>query len=749
MDKNWFSRHIRQVHVDFHMPEFPYDAIKGFNAKEFVAEFVRAKVNVVGIFTKCHFGNAFYDNSVGHKHSGLKEDFFGEVLEEAHKHGIKVIAYYSLGTDAYAVEHNPDWYQIDKDGNKRGGKGNVWELPCINSPYREELVIPQIKEITEKYPMDGYLLDIPYFWDHHCFCSYCKKKFAEEYGRELTPELYATDRQTVVQFSKQSAARCMQEIYDVVKSIRPEVLVNCNGAWKMGEPADINATSDYGLWESQPASGTFLCHSIRSRFVRNLPVPVQIMTVRFTEGWGLMSCKTAEQLKYEFAAIMANGGIINVGDQVLPSGKLQSGVYDVIGEAFAFVEQREELCIGAQSSKHAALIGGYTENWYFEQGDSATLGAAKMLIEGHHQFDIFYNDDFPDLSAYKVVVLPETVRLSERSAERIAEFVRGGGLLLAAGNATLSAGRGGAAFGGGHAGPGGAGVTSQAGASAVMGLSGASGAAGSSLGTADSLAARSAAANSGELGTSGGPGVQGTPGAPLPSPANFLLAEVLGVNYLDRTPYPFAYMTEHDELWQGTAAIPQLVEAPFLKVKPSTAETLSSVQWPLTVPAPQRAFRHPIPPAGRISDFPAITVNRYGSGTALYIAAPIFTAFWDNNHFWLRRIVDNLLNKYDTGKLFSMEAPVTVEANMMERDGVRFLHLINFQNGHSGNRKKSFYDPIESITPVHDIKVTLYDTNVTSVVLQPEGHPLDVKRDGQAVKVVVPKLHIHNVLEIR
>ncbi len=670
---HWFTSHIRQVHVDFHMPEFPQDAIKAFNAKEFVAEFVRAKVNVIGVFTKCHFGNAFYDNTVGHKHSGLKEDFFGEVLEEARKHGIKVIAYYSLGTDAYAVEHNPDWYQIDEKGQPRGGKGTVWELPCINSPYREELVLPQVREITEKYAMDGYLFDIPYLFGHYCFCPYCKKKFREETGLELTLERLEADRAAVMRFGINSAARCMQEIYDLIKSIRPEVLVNCNGAWKMGEPPEINATSDYGLWESQPASGTFLCHSFRSRFVRNLPVPVQIMTVRFTEGWGLMSCKTAEQLKYETAAIMANGGIINIGDQVLPDGTLQSGVYDVIGEVFSFVEEREQACIEAASVKHMALIGHFPGNWYYEPPDAATLGAVKMLIEGHHQFDIYHNDDFPDLSAYRVVVLPETVQLSERSAQRIADFVRNGGLLLAAGEASLR---------------------------------------------------------------------------PEGASRDFALADVLGVRYLDRTPYPFAYLSEHEELWSGIAAIPQLIDGAFLKVKPTTAETWSRILWPLTVPAPRRAFRHPIPPAGRASEFPAISANRYGEGQAIYVAAPIFGTYWRHNHFWLKRIINNALRMIDRKRPFFIEAPPSVEANMMEKQGKRYLHLLNFQNGHTGSRKDALYDPIEQINPVHDVKVIFRDRHIAGVRQLPENVSLTLTDTADGVEVTVPKVHIHTILEI-
>src|SRR5690606_38934271 len=125
MTQNWFRENIRQIHIDFHMPEFPRDAIKNFDAEQFVSHIVRAKANVIGVFTKCHFGNAFYDNTIGHKHSGLKGDFFGEVLTEAKKHDIKVIAYYSLGTDGPAVLNNPDWPQVDARGQVGGSAGTV------------------------------------------------------------------------------------------------------------------------------------------------------------------------------------------------------------------------------------------------------------------------------------------------------------------------------------------------------------------------------------------------------------------------------------------------------------------------------------------------------------------------------------------------------------------------------------------------------------------------------------------------
>ncbi|TVY02975.1 alpha-amylase family protein [Cohnella terricola] len=672
MRQEWFKEHIRQVHVDFHMPEFPTDAINEFDAKSFVAEFVRADVNVIGVFTKCHFGNAYYPTKVGHKHSGLEGDFFGEVLQEAHRSGIKVIAYYSLGTDAYAVQQNPDWYQINEDGQVRGSAGTVWELPCLNSPYREELVIPQVLEIMNSYDMDGWLFDIPYIDGHRCFCPYCKKKFKEENGLELTVELYRDNPKIVHDFARNSAERCMQELYDLIKSIRPHVMVNCNGAWKMGESDAINATSDYGLWESQPASGSYLCHSIKARYTRNLDVPVQIMTVRFTEDWGMMSCKTPEQLKYEFASILANGGIINIGDQVLPNGRLQSGVYDVIGEAFHFVKERETFCIGTRSVPHIAVISNNTSSWYWDSGDAAMLGASKVLIEGHHQYDMFYNDAFPDLSAYRVVILPETVSLSDESLSRIRAFVKAGGVLLAAGEASLNR-------------------TSK----------------------------------------------------------RFELADVLGVDYLDRSPYEFGYFTENESLWKGITAIPQLLEAPFLKVRASTAQPLSWIQWPLTVPAPNRAFRYRIPPAGNVSAFPSISVNDYGQGKAIYIAAPVFSTYWNTNHYWIRSIVDALLDKYDLSKPFRVDAPTHMEANLMRSDDTTYLHLINFQNNHTGSRSASSYDPIERIWPIHDIVVQYFDDSVQEATLLPENVSLPFRRLEHGIELIVPSVHIHSTIAFK
>jgi len=74
------------------MPSFPRGALRNFDAKEFVAHFIRGKLNEVTVFAKCQFRNSFYITEVGHRHPGLKKDFLREVTEKCRANGIRVLA---------------------------------------------------------------------------------------------------------------------------------------------------------------------------------------------------------------------------------------------------------------------------------------------------------------------------------------------------------------------------------------------------------------------------------------------------------------------------------------------------------------------------------------------------------------------------------------------------------------------------------------------------------------------------------
>lgn len=54
----------RQIHLDFHTPNLPFQLGKQFNKKEFQQTLVEAAVNSVTLTGRCHHGHIYYDTKM-------------------------------------------------------------------------------------------------------------------------------------------------------------------------------------------------------------------------------------------------------------------------------------------------------------------------------------------------------------------------------------------------------------------------------------------------------------------------------------------------------------------------------------------------------------------------------------------------------------------------------------------------------------------------------------------------------------
>lgn len=428
----WFKKHMRQVHLDFHMPEFPREAIHNFDAKRMIDHIQRGRINMVALFAKCHFGNAFYDTEAGHKHTGLKEDYLAETSAECRKHGIAPLAYYSLCCDAWAYYNRPHWRQVDADGRDKAVTG-VWHRVCINSPYREELALPQCEEIAANYDVDGVFIDIPV--PHNCFCRYCRSKFRRMHGFELD----AAHQSEAASFWFMSAARFLRELRIALDKHNPNLKIVTNSAGHLSAPRTFHLATDIGVWESQPRHN-YLSHSFAARAVRTMPNPVQVMSVRFYQGWGDLSLKPTAQMTTEFAAMIGNGVAATSGDQVQVDGSLQPPVYDMFDRAFKLVQDHEDILREAESIPETALLapGRHPDYTAPEAEGDAMKGAHKALVESHVQFDILNSLDLERFDDYRFLVLTEPCDFAPEVFDRLREWVNNGGTLIAAGDSLLN-----------------------------------------------------------------------------------------------------------------------------------------------------------------------------------------------------------------------------------------------------------------------------------------------------------------------
>src|SRR5690606_41004944 len=115
-----------------------------------------ARVDFINAFAKCNIGFAYYPTKIGLVHPHLNFDMFGQTVEECHKLGIGVTAYFNVGLDHEMARQHRDWTLVNEEGQVIFGDrtANFFRMMCINSPYRDYM-LGMIREVVERYPVDG------------------------------------------------------------------------------------------------------------------------------------------------------------------------------------------------------------------------------------------------------------------------------------------------------------------------------------------------------------------------------------------------------------------------------------------------------------------------------------------------------------------------------------------------------------------------------------------------------------------
>ena len=202
--------------------ELPGANVKTLDVRKIVRDLAESGVNVISAFAVTYWpgGAAYYQSRIAPKHPDLgNRDLLMEVVEEAHKHGIKVIAYVNcLWGGRELFEKHPDWAQRRVDG-----KPTSWEpthtsvAMCPNSPYREYF-LRVVEEIAENYDIDGFYFDEPSF-QSWCNCVNCKRLFKEQFGEELPVKASWSDPlwQTFIQWRYNCITDFKRALYEKSK----------------------------------------------------------------------------------------------------------------------------------------------------------------------------------------------------------------------------------------------------------------------------------------------------------------------------------------------------------------------------------------------------------------------------------------------------------------------------------------------------------------------------------------------------
>ncbi len=427
---------FRQIHLDFHTSGNIPGIGLGFDKEEWIRTLKDAHVNSITLFAKCHHGWHYHDTKVGRMHPSLGFDLLRAQFDACKEADINAPIYISAGYDDVTMMEHPGWknifvnpktMEVTIPSNLKAG----FHRACFNSPYLEHLVA-EIKEVLQQFPnCNGIFLDI--IKQPVCACEHCMKVMREN---GLDPTRY----EDLVICQQMAQERYFKLTTKAVMDFDPEMPIFHNaGHVKPGNRALLNEYFSHLEIESLPTGGWGYDHyPLAAKYAQTVGMDHLGMTGKFHTTWGEFGgYKHPNALRYECAAMLAYGSKCSIGDQLHPSGKLDSSTYRIIGKAYSEVEAKEAWCDRVNSIADIAILPRQAIEKDANRDEPGDVGAGRLLLEGHFLFDIIDLD--VDFAKYRLLVLPDAVPIDAKLKKRLDAYLAKGGRLLLTGTSGLDA----------------------------------------------------------------------------------------------------------------------------------------------------------------------------------------------------------------------------------------------------------------------------------------------------------------------
>ncbi len=684
MAEPWYRNVYRRNVVDMHITDDDPRFMAGFDAQAYVEMLVRAQVQSAVVYAHSHAGLCFYPTKVGAMHRNLKgRNIVAEVADLCHQNKIAVVIYYSLIFDTWAYRTHPDWRIVMASGEGAGDHSR-YGVCCPNSPYREH-VAAIVEEICRNLPFEGIRFDMT-FWPQVCYCRHCRERFAREVGGKL-PQVMDWEDPLWVSFQRRREAWLVDFAAlatSVVRKLRPDATVEHQAStyplgWRFGVTTALAPQNDF-------LQGDFYGDALQGSFARKLfhnltpNRPAGFETSIGVDLHNYTALKSPELLTCKAHAALADASAFVFIDSIDPTGMLNPAVYERMGRIFGQTQAYEPYLGGELCQDVGVFLS--TESKY----DPADKG--KRVDDPHLSARMPHVE--AAVSACKSL-LDSHIPFGVITRRNLADLQKHSIIILP---------------------------------NVLM------------MDAEEAAALREYVRAGGNLYASRYTSLTTKDGRRQP---DFLLADVLGVAYQGETAQAFTYIAPTpgaDPVFGDYAsAFPLGLDAPQVLVKAQPgAQVLGETVLPYTDPAdPQRfASIHNNPPGIR-TGHPAVVLNAFGQGKALYVSGDLESA--DP----ARAVFINLLQLLARPFSFQAAAPKAVEVTLFHQAERRrfIITLLNFQ-------KELPNIPVEGAR----VRVRLDSKIPRRLTLLPAGQPLPYEvRDGY-VEFVAPRVETFLMLAL-
>ncbi len=448
--EKWYKKSYFRNLVDMHIPNGEGN-FENFDPEHYADCMQKAGVDTAYVYASNCLGLCLFPSEVGYCHDITKKrDIFGETVKALRARGVGVVGYLNSWSSECAHRH-PDWQIKDSSGYANSPKSRFGTC-CLNSPYRDYFHA-LVYEMVSKYDIDGLWIDMIGFFSGDCVCEHCKKKYREQTGCDIPEIIDWTDENYIryVKFKFDTVADYTRGIRDAALRAKPHISTSfqCAG-WN--SPHSVGLANEYFSLMDY-VSGDFYAERHRTdvicRLLPNLTenAPFEYMISRAPDLTYHTAVKDkSEILLQAYTAFLCGGSFLFI-DAIDPDGSLNPDFYtlmrDVRNELEPFfktvdfdLKVMRDVAVYVNfdsftSREAEGLLAGAT-------GNHSSLPARlerinKALSREHIDYDILTEKNLGRLDSYKLIIVPDLYRMSERECEALRLFVKKGGRLYISG----------------------------------------------------------------------------------------------------------------------------------------------------------------------------------------------------------------------------------------------------------------------------------------------------------------------------
>lgn len=379
-----------------------------------------AKPDFIQCDSKGHEGNSSYPTKVGKPADLMQGDNLRIWRDVTKKYNLPLYVHYSGVFDDEYVKANPSEGQMTRDGRLTG-------KVSLFGNYLDDCMIPQLKEFSDEYGIDGAWIDGD--------CWAVEQDFSEKATAAIGDSLSPIERNLAM---RQAFLDYVKKYVDAIHEHNPKFKITSN--WLYSSPTPDLPELDIDFISGDLAD-TDAVHDVRfaARATSLRKKPWDLMAWGFE--WPHLTHKPAVMLMHEAAIPLAHGGGFQVYIRQNMDGSARRVDCSRIKEVAEFVRAREMLH-GKEPIAQVAIL--YSEYGYYHcrekdgkpfAGGGAGLrgslvGSMHAILDNQYTLNLLCEYQHEEFNSYDIIAVSEWDDIGDKTRNLLLEYASSGGRLL-------------------------------------------------------------------------------------------------------------------------------------------------------------------------------------------------------------------------------------------------------------------------------------------------------------------------------